>query len=209
MIKTDKKISLQSYAFRLRKLLVSGCSLDHLLIQHQHHQKVLAEYTPFIKPEKLSYGDRFAWKFMREINILSTGFLNNSTPGTEAETNGQAKGIYQDLSSVVDKVRTIWFPEMETPPNTVWLKHFSTRKLAHYAKKRDEIAFSLVFDSPDTPPEIMSYLAYHELLHRQVGVKEVNGRRYHHTGEFKSKEQLFPNWRDIESQISAFIYTTL
>jgi predicted metal-dependent hydrolase len=200
---SNKMISLQSYAFRLRKQLITGCPLESLLSQHKHHQKVLANYTPRIKPEELSFGDRFAWKFMREVNILNTSFLENSV------SDSQSRGVYQDLAAIVDKVRSIWFPHMETPPNSVWLKHFSTRKLAHYAKTKDEIAFSLIFDFADSPPEILSYLAYHELLHRQVGVKEVNGRRYHHTGEFKSKEQLFPNWRSIEKQISEYIVNTI
>lgn len=205
--KTTGDLSIQSYAFQLRKLLLSNCKLDQLLEHHQQHQELLATYTPLIQPYRLSFSDRFAWKFIREINILSPDYLKKDA--NSHGMNHRSLGVYQNLDDIVKKVQTIWFGEMEGPPNTVWLKHFSTRKLAHYAKDRDEIAFSLIFDSPDAPPEILSYLAYHELLHRQVGAKVINGRRYHHTGEFKNQEQLFPNWRDIEDQIRNYVSSTV
>jgi len=206
--KRTEEISLQSYAFQLRKLLLNNCSLDRLLSYHQLHQEFLSLYSPVIKSNRLSHSDRFAWKFIREINILNLNFLNREREENRRKTNSQSLGVYQNLEEIIGKVQSIWFPEMETPPNIVWLKHFSTRKLAHYAKHRDEIAFSLVFDSIDAPPEILSYLAYHELLHRQVGTRVVNGRRYHHTGEFKNQEQLFPNWRNIEERIRNYISVT-
>jgi predicted metal-dependent hydrolase len=205
-----KTFSLQSYAFQLRKLLVGGCSLDQLLSQHKQHQQFLATFAPQIDPVKLPLADRFAWKFLREINILNLRFLDQDNQQTDlVPKNKTDPGVYQNLTEIIGKVQAIWFPQMADLPNLAWLKHFSTRKLAHYAKTRDEIAFSLVFDSADAPPEILNYLAYHELLHRQVGSRLVNGRRYHHTGEFRNQEQLFPNWRDIESGISYYLAHTL
>ncbi len=207
MKSSDKSFSLQSYAFQLRKLLVGKCTIDQLLTQHKNHQQFLVTYACRIDPVRLSFADRFAWKFLREVNILNLNFMDKKE-GSKPK-NKPTAGVYQDLIKTVQQVQSIWFPQMEDLPSVVWLKHFSTRKLAHYAKNRDEIAFSLIFDSPDAPPDIMNYLAYHELLHRQVGSKVVNGRRYHHTGEFKNQEQLFPNWRDIEDRIGKYISTTI
>ena len=212
MKQTKNSISLQSYAFQMRKLLIQGCPLDSLLSVHKKHQSFLLEFSPQIQSGKLPFSDRFAWKFIREINILNLNFLDENNAPKNGHSHPQistAQGVYQDLSKIVAKVQEIWFPAMENLPRIVWLNHFSTRKLAHYAKHRDEIAFSLIFDSPDAPPEILSYLAYHELLHRRVGSKIVNGRRYHHTGEFKNQEQLFPNWKEIERQIRDYIVKTL
>lgn len=199
--------SLQSYAFQLRKRLVTGSPLEVLLTLHNEHQTFLAVYSPQIDPVKLTLSDRFAWKFIRELNILNPKFMQ--TELAKNNTQPESYGVYQDLATIVGKIQEIWFPGMNDQPNVTWLKKFTTRKLAHYAKNRDEIAFSLVFDSADAPPEILNYLAYHELLHRQVGSRVVNGRRYHHTNEFKNQEQLFPNWRDIENQIAKYISTTI
>ncbi len=120
-----------------------------------------------------------------------------------------AQGIYLNLEDVVMNVQKIWFSDMKKLPSIVWLKRFSTRKLAHYSFKADEIAFSLIFDSMDAPAEIISYLAYHELLHRKIGAKRLNGRQYAHTNEFKAQEHLFPNWRSIDQQINEFILNTV
>ncbi len=211
-------ISLQSYAYQLRKKLINGSSLENLLDCHQNHQEFLAKLAPIINSSHLSPADRFAWKFIREINILNISFTreaNNrishldiidSMP--QKKVNVTSGGVYQNLTDIIDKVQAIWFPEMNDSPNVVWLKHFSTRKLAHYSFKRDEIAFSLIFDSLEAPPEILSYLAYHELLHRQVGLQQVNGRIYTHTKEFKSQEILFPNSEKIDKEIAEYIINT-
>lgn len=206
MKSSTQTISLQSVAFQLRKNLLRKSSLDQLLSLHQEHQKFLARYAPAIDPVRLSHTDRFAWKFLREINILNLKFL---TEDPQPSRHPSSMGIYQDIQQILAKIQSIWFPQMEDLPNAVWLKKFSTRKLAHYANNRDEIAFSLIFDSPDAPPEILNYLAYHELLHRQVGTRVVNGRRYHHTSEFKHHEQLFPNWKAVEKQITDYIIKTI
>ncbi len=205
-------VSLHSSAFQLRKKLLKRASLHDLLDYHKDHQNFLARIAPMIDVHRLSFSDRFAWKFLREINILSLDFSRNDNlqrNSKSLESSSKGCGIYINLDEVVHNVQKIWFPEMENPPAMVWLKRFSTRKLAHYSYKLDEIAFSLIFDSIDAPAEIVSYLAYHELLHRSLGARTVNGRRYAHTGEFKDHEHLFPNWRTIDEQINHYILKTV
>lgn len=206
-------VSLQSYAFQLRKKLLQGTSLENLLDCHTQHQQFLGEITANMRFAKLSLADRFAWKFLREVNILNLDFssnINNGKGDTQKKSLGiVGAGLYQNLPEIIRKVQEIWFADMKSLPNVVWLKHFSTRKLAHCSFNKDEIAFSLIFDFPDVPAEILSYLAYHELLHREIGVKKLNGRRYAHTREFKSQEQLFPNWRELDRQINEYLYHTI
>ncbi|MBT3226789.1 MAG: hypothetical protein HN945_13635 [Deltaproteobacteria bacterium] len=200
-------VSLHSYAFQLRKKLLKRASLQDLLDCHARHQEFLGRVSQLIDFNRLSLADRFAWKLLREINILSLDFSNEGKfPNRNGEKPAKpAQGIYLNLEDVVMNVQKIWFSEMKKLPSIVWLKRFSTRKLAHYSFKADEIAFSLIFDSMDAPAEIVSYLAYHELLHRQMGAKRVNGRQYAHTSEFKAQEHLFPNWRSIDQQINQYI----
>jgi len=197
-------VALHSRAFQLRKKLLQRASLEELLNCHNEHQVFLAETTPLINARHLSFSDRFAWKFLREINILSLDFAEISSEPEEKQSP-PGRGLFVNLPQVVEKVRGIWFPEMGGPTSVVWLKRFSVRKLAHYSHQLDEIAFSLIFDFIDVPAEIVSYLAYHELLHRQLGAERKNGRRYSHTGAFKHQEHLFPNWRDMDRQISDYI----
>jgi len=215
-------ISLQSYAFQLRRKLLKGAALNELLDIHHQHQFFIEQSLSKITLAELSFSERFAWKFIREINILNTNFSQKSSDDLKADkdsdnnsdrspSSGQPRnslGIHQDLLPIVQSVKDIWFPDMSELPNIGWLKQFSTRKLAHYAKNNDEIAFSLIFDFLEVPAEILSYLAYHELLHRQIGTKHINGRRFAHTPDFKNQEHLFPNWHRIDKLIESYILST-
>lgn len=210
MPRVNLPVSLHTAAFQLRKKLLKRAPMQDLLNYHREHQEFLAKITPLVNVRRLPLSDRFAWKFLREVNILSLDFtIENASQGVISRTaTSKGQGIYVNLEEVVQHVQRIWFPEMDGPPSVVWLKRFSTRKLAHYSYKLDEIAVSLIFDTIDVPAEIVSYLAYHELLHRQLGAKTVNGRRYAHTGEFKHQEHLFPNWRGMDDQINTYILNT-
>lgn len=201
-------VSLHSSAFQLRKKLLKRAPLDDLLSLHNEHQAFLARLAPLIDVNRLPLSDRFAWKFLREINILSLEFAEDRNSSGRMKVL-KGRGIYVNLDEAVQNVQKIWFPEMPEPPSVVWLKRFSTRKLAHYSYQLDEIAFSLIFDFIDVPAEIVSYLAYHELLHRQLGAATLKGRRYAHTGEFKNQEHLFPNWRTMDEQINNYILKTV
>jgi len=194
---------LPSYAFGLRKLLLQGAPLQKLLQQDEYHQQLLSELSPDFHSQRLSPADHFAWKFIQDVNILNPRFSQQ-----ERGLNG-GQGIHQDLAAIVQKVQAIWFPEMKHCPRVSWLKRFSVRKLAHYSLGKDEIAFSLIFDFKETPAEILHYLAYHELLHRKLGVQRINGRRYAHTPEFKLLERQYPGWESIDQKIGQYIHGKL
>lgn len=203
-----KSFSFQAYAFQLRKHLLSTPSLEWLLNQHESHRKLVREIEKSISFLKMDVSDRFAWKFIRELNLLNPRFSpqsQNSSATDRKLNNSLGLGVHQNLNQIVRTVLTIWFPEMSHAPSIIWLKRFSARKLAHYSPAKDEIAFSLIFDLEDTPAEILHYLAYHELLHRNVGVKTVKGRRYAHTTEFKNKEDQYPGLDSIEVKIEKYI----
>ncbi|MGK0289314.1 MAG: hypothetical protein ACI86H_000750 [bacterium] len=118
------------------------------------------------------------------------------------------RGIFINLPELVHRIQKQWFPDMETMPTVCWIKKFTTRKVAHYHIVRDEIAFSLIFDSPDINIVLLEYLAYHELLHRELGNIVKNGKHYSHTQEFKRREKLFPNWEKYEKELSLYLRAT-
>lgn len=118
------------------------------------------------------------------------------------ESNGA--GIFVDLTEVVRRVSKQYFPAMDGIPKVSWTGRFSVRKLAHYSEAKDEIAFSLIFDQPGIDSDLLDYLAYHELLHREIGTVRNNGRRYAHTPEFKKRERMFPGYDQLEKSIHLF-----
>jgi hypothetical protein len=44
---------------------------------------------------------------------------------------------------------------------------------------------------------------YHELLHKVMGSKVVNGRRYAHTPAFREAERAFPRYEEAEAFLKA------
>jgi len=193
-----KTFSLPSKAFQLRKKLLSGLPLQKLLVMDEEHRKFLVQQGKNIRRRRLTQGEKFAWQFLEDLDILKTGL--------RCKEFIPAKGVSHDLQHVIDQVQKIWFQDMETPVNVCWLNRYSTRKLAHYSPTKDEIAFSLIFDLNEAPPDILNYLAYHELLHRKIGINKIGDRRYAHTPEFKAREKWFPNWMEMDQRINQYIY---
>ena len=66
--------------------------------------------------------------------------------------------------------------------------------MGHYNFMTDTVMLSLTLDDARVPAYVVDYVMYHELLHKQLGVNVVNGRRYAHTPEFRSAEQAFPHY---------------
>ncbi len=196
----QKNLSLTAYATRLRRALLKGNDIDKLLSLHQQHQQTLSDLAPRVSRLPLTSAERFAWKFMREVNILRPDFKGKQPPCP-------SRGIFHNLEGLVQTVRDIWFPKMESLPQAIWLKHFSTRKLAHFHSQKDEVAFSLVFDSLQTPRKILHYLVFHELLHRQVGIKKLGGRNYAHTSEFKKQEQQYPDYAQMDQFLTHYLHS--
>ncbi|MDX2469866.1 MAG: hypothetical protein QNL04_04735 [SAR324 cluster bacterium] len=194
--KFKKPDPLSPYAFNLRKKLLRGNELGHLLDLHSEHQDFLKELEPKLTFHRLPLKERFAYRFLKEVNVLRSDFKEKKNPG---------QGVFHDLDEVIVNVARNWFPHMDPLPKVTWLKHFTTRKLAHYHFEKDEIAISLIFDSLQAPRELIHYLAYHELLHKEVGVVQKNGKRYAHTSDFKRLEERYPNFAEIDKKITLFL----
>jgi hypothetical protein len=50
---------------------------------------------------------------------------------------------------------------------------------------------SITLDGPQIPAYLLDFVMYHELLHKDLGFRESNGRRYAHTRNFREKERRF------------------
>jgi len=192
-----KPTGIVQVASELRRRLLKGLRIEQQLSLFQTHQQTLAEWAPRLEGKRLLATDRFAWKFLKEVQILRTDLQQPRQPG---------QGIFHDLNLIADSVAQIWFPQMSPRPQARWLAAFSVRKLAHYHLSKDEIALSLVFDSLEVPREILQYLVYHELLHKEVGIAKVKGRHLAHTPAFKARERQFPGFGELEKKISLYLH---
>lgn len=87
-------------------------------------------------------------------------------------------------------------------PNLEWGTN-SIRKLASYNFHNDTVTISTIFK--ETKENILDYLMYHELLHKQQKFQHKNGRSYYHTRKFRKAENLYPDKTQIDKEINQII----
>lgn len=154
-------------------------------------------YTALRHPEKKhaaqvkAYGTTDAFE---EI-LLS---LEMMTADLSVNTQGQQ----YNLAAVFDRVNAAYFEGALSPPRLTWNKTLTHRKFGHYQISTDTVMLSLSLDDAAVPPYVVEFVMYHELLHKALGIKLVNGRRYAHTPEFREAERRFPQYDKAEAFLS-------
>jgi len=53
------------------------------------------------------------------------------------------------------------------------------------------VMISQTLDNQRVPEFVVDYVMYHELLHKNLGIRKVNSRRLSHTKIFRDEEQKF------------------
>ena len=100
-----------------------------------------------------------------------------------------------DLDELVNEVIHQQFDDTygRLPP-VRWTKHAYKSYFGEYCKPKDEkdgdyILINCVLNSKDVPREVVKYVIYHELLHRD---------NWKHDKTFRAKEHQFPNWTEYD-----------
>jgi len=110
---------------------------------------------------------------------------------SDAATDANARGQHYDLAQVFARVNTEYFDNRLTTPRLTWNKTLTQRKFGHYQPLGDTVMISLTLDEARIPAYVVDFVMYHELLHKQLGIELVGGRRYAHTPEFRAREREF------------------
>jgi len=113
---------------------------------------------------------------------------------TTADLSPDTRGRVYDLAEVFERVNATYFGGALPCPRLTWNRTPTYRKMGHYNFMTDTVMLSLTLDDTRVPAHVVDYVMYHELLHKQLGVTMVNGRRYAHTPEFRAAEQAFPHY---------------
>ncbi len=120
----------------------------------------------------------------------------------EQDNSFQTRGRCYDLETVFARVNAQYFNGQMAHPRLTWNQTLTLRKLGHYHFSTDTVMLSITLDDPRIPPEVIDFVMYHELLHKELGIKTVNGRRYAHTSEFRAAEQRFQHYATVEKFLS-------
>jgi hypothetical protein len=106
------------------------------------------------------------------------------------------------LEQSFNRVNEKYFNGFIDKPNLRW-GSASFSKLGSYEYGANAVTISSIFKEEDAQ-ELLDYIMYHELLHKKHKFHSKNGRSYHHTKHFRSKEKEFDN-PCIEEKLKKFL----
>jgi len=114
------------------------------------------------------------------------------------------KGRFFDLEEIFDTLNQKYFKGMLDRSRLTWSARRSRRRLGYYHPESDAITISRSLDDKATQPILIEYILYHEMLHKALGIRESNGRRYAHTREFKNAEKNFEDYNQAVEMMRKF-----
>lgn len=119
-----------------------------------------------------------------------------------AELDPNVRGRYYNLQEVFDRVNGTYFDGRLTSPRLTWNKTSTVHLMGSYQHATDTLMISISLDHPDVPAWAMDHVMHHELLHRVLGNRVVNGRLYAHTPEFRAAERTFRDYNGANAFIN-------
>lgn len=102
-----------------------------------------------------------------------------------------AAGNHYHLKESFQRVNWAYFQGKQTLPHLQWSKRTTHRKLGHYNPIPDTIQLSKTLDTSKVPEYALDYVMYHEMVHRHLGIAEVNGRKSSHNTAFHKMEKEY------------------
>lgn len=124
---------------------------------------------------------------------------------TTATLHDQPQGHYHNLAPIFARVNAAHFQSQIERPQLHWTPTPTRRKMAHYHRYYDAVAFSVTLDTPEVPDYVLDFLMYHELLHKHLGTQISAGRRRMHTPEFRTLERQFPHYAEARAFLNDYL----
>ena len=113
----------------------------------------------------------------------------------------RSAGMVHDLTESFARVNKAYFNGTMPRPHLTWNSIFTHRKFGHYDCVRDTLMVSSSLDQASVPAFVVDFIVYHELLHKQLGIRWRNGRARAHTPEFKRQERKFAQYEEAERHL--------
>jgi hypothetical protein len=142
-------------------------------------------------------GPRFRIKQYTDTEEFRETLLTIEMIGVRLEE--KARGEVYNLEEVFKRVNDRYFGGRMEKPILTWNKLITYRKFGHYVPSTDTVMISIALDAKDVAPYVIDHVMHHELLHKKLGVKVVNGRMIAHTPEFRAQEQSFKHYHQAQA----------
>jgi hypothetical protein len=89
-------------------------------------------------------------------------------------------GEHFDLAEIFDRLNRTYFAGRLPQPVLTWSARKTYRILGHHDSTHETIVVSRSLDDKSTPPYVVDYVVFHEMLHIHHPTVHHNGRRYNH-----------------------------
>jgi len=129
--------------------------------------------------------------------------ISNAINSGNTTNHRSFQGKHHNLKILFNELNQEYFAGKLEQPRLMWSARSSKRRLGTYDPQSNTITINRCFDRADTPTLLVKYILYHEMLHQHLGIKEVNGRRYAHTGAFKKAEKKFKDQKAAEELVKS------
>lgn len=155
----------------------------------QAPQDVLAELGRYIKNPRAGRTPLF-WRFVQ-------GNTHLIAQPTARRTAMRTSGKFHDLAEMFDNINREQFGG-RLKCGVTWghgaRGRVKRRTLGSYSTASDTIRINSVLDRKDVPSYYVGFVLYHEMLHADMGIGELGGRRLVHPREFKERERLYTHY---------------
>ena len=117
---------------------------------------------------------------------------------------GVPQGRHFNLETIFEKLNREYFHGLLGRPQLSWSRTASRTALGHYDSAHNAIIISKIFDRPGTPPFLVEYILYHEMLHLKHPVVSRRGQRCVHSALFRAEERRFPKFQQAKRLMDKF-----
>ncbi len=108
------------------------------------------------------------------------------------------QGHVFDLNVMFDRLNAKYFAGELTKPTLSWSQRDARRILGHHDNAHNAIIISRALDNLHTPPVVVEFVLYHEMLHVKHNHRIENGRKIIHSREFRLEEKRFEKFQEVK-----------
>ncbi len=168
-------------------------------VRHVRLHHMFAEASPEVidaVARYLAHGDRRASALIDAyIRARAEHIRRPASPESGAL---RTQGEHHDLGEILDEVLRAYAPEA-APVKITWGRQGASQRRARHRTIRmgaylyDEglIRIHPALDQAWVPRFFVAWVVFHELLHHLTPAPEVDGRRCHHSADFRAREATF------------------
>jgi len=193
---TDNRSTLMSVKYA-RLGNAARLSLHHMFLGAG--PEVVAALGHWVKHPRSRRHAEVLDAFMREHRHLIA-------PRRAREAAVRTRGQHHDLQQLFDELNAAEFGG-RVDARITWGKmppqrHRSHIRLGSYSQEEHLIRMHPLLDAAAVPAFFVRYVVFHEMLHADLGIAEVDGRRRAHTREFRERERAYAGFRAAEQWLA-------